>query len=55
MAKTRPYFAAVAWPEVREVQSLLNKKLGSKSLRAVDFASRFVIIIESTNFEFRFH
>jgi hypothetical protein len=35
-----------------EVQNPLNKKIISKPLRAVDFASRFVITIESMNFEF---
>jgi hypothetical protein len=40
----------VTMGEVGEVQNPLNQKLGSKPLRAVDFASRFVIIIESTNF-----
>jgi hypothetical protein len=29
--------------------------LGSNFLRAIDFALRFVIIIENTNFEFRFY
>jgi hypothetical protein len=38
-----------------EVQSFLNQKLGLKSLRAVNFASRFIIIIESMNFEFKFY
>jgi hypothetical protein len=38
-----------------EVQSPLNQKLSSKPLRAVDFASRFVITIESMNFEFKFY
>jgi hypothetical protein len=33
----------------------LNQKIGSKSSRTVDFASRFIMIIESTNFEFRFY
>jgi hypothetical protein len=28
---------------------------GSKPFITVDFASRFVMIIESTNFEFRFY
>jgi hypothetical protein len=41
--------------EVEEVQSPLNQKLGSKSLITVDFTLRFIIIIESTNFEFRFY
>jgi hypothetical protein len=40
--------------EVGEVQSPLNQKLGSKLLRVVDFASRFVITIESMKFEARF-
>jgi hypothetical protein len=37
------------------IQSPLNQKLDSKSFRVVDFASRFIIIIESMNFEFRFY
>jgi hypothetical protein len=35
-----------------EVQSLLNQKLSSKHLRAVDFASRFVLSIK---FKFKIH
>jgi hypothetical protein len=40
--------------KVGEVQNPLNQKLGSKLLRAVDFTSKFIINIESINFEFRF-
>jgi hypothetical protein len=38
--------------EVGEVQSPLNQKLSSKSLRSVDFVSRFVLSIKS---KFKFH
>jgi hypothetical protein len=38
--------------EVGEVQSSLNQKLGSKLLRAVDFASRFILLIKS---KFKIH
>jgi hypothetical protein len=38
-----------------EVQSTLNKKNSSKSFITVDFASRFVMIIENMNFELRFY
>jgi hypothetical protein len=41
--------------EVGEVQNPLNQKVGSKSSRAVDFASRLVMIIESINFELRIY
>jgi hypothetical protein len=43
-------FSTVA--EVEEVQSPLNQKLSSKSLRAIDFASRFVLLIKS---KFKIH
>jgi hypothetical protein len=36
--------------KVGEVQRVLNQKNSSKSSGAVSFTSRFVIIIESTNF-----
>jgi hypothetical protein len=35
-----------------EVQSPLNQNLGSKPLKAVDFASRFVLLIKS---KFKIH
>jgi hypothetical protein len=38
--------------EVGEVQNRLNQKLSSKSLRAVDFALRFVLLIK---FKFKIH
>jgi hypothetical protein len=38
--------------KVGEVQSPLNQKLSSKSLRAVDFASRFILSIK---FKFKIH
>jgi hypothetical protein len=38
-----------------EVQRVLNQKVSSKFFEAVDFASRFVIIIESINFKFRIY
>jgi hypothetical protein len=38
--------------EVGEIQRDLNQKVGSKLSGAVDFTSRFVIIIESMNFKF---
>jgi hypothetical protein len=41
--------------EVGEVQNTLNKKIGSKPLRTVDFASRFVMIVENMNFELKFY
>jgi hypothetical protein len=41
--------------EVGEVQSTLNQKMGLKSSRIVDFASRFVMIIESVNFKLKFY
>jgi hypothetical protein len=37
--------------EVGEVQTPLNKKSSLKLFRAVNFISRFVMIIESINFE----
>jgi hypothetical protein len=39
--------------EVGEIQSTLNQKNGSKPFRAVDFASRFIMIIENMNFKLR--
>jgi hypothetical protein len=41
--------------EVGEIQSTLNKKIDSKSSKIVNFVLRFVIIIESMNFELRFY
>jgi hypothetical protein len=41
--------------EVWEVQNYLNQKVGSKPFRAVDFASRFIMIIESMNYELKFY
>jgi hypothetical protein len=38
--------------EVRELQRVLNQKVGLKFSRTVNFASRFIIIIESINFKF---
>jgi hypothetical protein len=43
------------WDFSREVQIPLNQEVGSKPSRAVDFASRFIIIIESMNLEFRIY
>jgi hypothetical protein len=37
---------------VGEIQIPLNQKAGSKFSRTIDFASRFVMIIESMNFKF---
>jgi hypothetical protein len=36
---------------VGEVQRTLNQKFGSKPFRTVDFALRFIIIIESMNLD----
>jgi hypothetical protein len=41
--------------EVGEVQKDLNQKIDSKPSGVIDFASRFVIIIESTNFKFKIY
>jgi hypothetical protein len=40
---------------VGEVESTLNQKISSKSFITVDYVSRFIMIIESTNFEFKFY
>jgi hypothetical protein len=41
--------------EVGEVQRRLNQKVGLKPSGTVDFAFRFVIIIESMNFKLRIY
>jgi hypothetical protein len=41
--------------KVGEVQNTLNQKVDSKPSRTVDFASRFVMIIESMNFKLKFY
>jgi hypothetical protein len=41
--------------EIKKERESNEYTSGSKSFRTVDFASRLVMIIESTNFEFRFY
>jgi hypothetical protein len=41
--------------EVGEIQRSLNQKVGSKLSGAVNFASRFVMIIESINLKFKIY
>jgi hypothetical protein len=49
------FFFNIYIGEVEEVQNPLNQKMGSMSSTAVDFVLRFVMIIESMNFELRIY
>jgi hypothetical protein len=52
------YFLSSSLPIKRgseEIQRFLNQKVSSKFPGIVDFASRFIIIIESMNFKFRIY